>query len=61
MTKENSFNLSESSFFDLQRYIMLNPNALEDKKLALKETVQPFELSKLTDKRKELYLKYAGK
>lgn len=58
MTKKNSFNLTENSFFDLQRYILENPNALIDSKLALKETVQPFELSRLTDKRKDLYLKY---
>jgi hypothetical protein len=54
-TKENSFNLSESSFFELQRYILTNPSLMKEKKQALKEDVQKFELSKLTDKRKELY------
>lgn len=54
-TKENSFNLTESSFFELQRYIIMNPSLVEEKKQALKEDVQKFELSKLTDKRKQLY------
>jgi len=54
-TKENSFNLTESSFFELQRYILMNPSLIKEKKQALKEDVQKFELSRLTDKRKELY------
>lgn len=55
MTKENCFDLTDKTFFDWQRYILMNPSVLEDKKLALKNDVQRFELSKLTDKRKELY------
>lgn len=61
ITKENCFDLSERSFFDWQKHILNNPNDLEDRKLALKETVKRFELRNLTDKRKELYLKYKTK
>jgi hypothetical protein len=52
---ENSFLLSERSFFYWQRYILNNPSILEDKKLALKETVKGYDLKLLSNKRKQLY------
>ena len=54
-TKENSFLLNEKSFFEWQRYILLNPSIIEDKKAQLKEDVKWFELKNLTKKRKEVY------
>lgn len=61
MTKENSFDLTEKNFFEWQGYIINNPNLLAEKKQALKEYVQRFELTKLTDKRKQIYEKTSKK
>lgn len=54
-TKENSFLLSEKNFFEWQRFILNNPNALEDKKAQLKEDVQPYSLDLLSKKRFDIY------
>lgn len=55
MTKENSFDLSEKSFYEWQKYILNNPDCVQDKAKALKESVKEFDLDKITIKRKELY------
>lgn len=57
-TKENSFLLSEKNFFEWQRYILNNPNCLGDKKAALRESVAPYSLKKLTPKRLSIYESY---
>jgi hypothetical protein len=54
-TKDNSFLFSERDFFYWQRYILNNPNAVEDRKARLKEDVQKYELKNLTKKRAEIY------
>jgi hypothetical protein len=54
-TKENSFMLDDKDFFYWSRYILNNPNCIADKKAALKETVQRYNLSTLAHKRYELY------
>jgi len=54
-TKDNSFLLSERDFFYWQRYILNNPSCLADKKAALRETVEKYDLNKLAVKRKQLY------
>jgi glycosyltransferase involved in cell wall biosynthesis len=53
--KDNSFMFSERDFFYWSRYILNNPNCVEDKKAALKETVAKYDLRLLAVKRKELY------
>lgn len=55
MTKENSFSLSENSFYLWQRLILRNPNMWKDRALQLAEDVKRFDLKNLTQKRKELY------
>lgn len=55
MTDQNCFDLSQRSFFEWSQYILNNPTALEDRKSALKESVQKYSLELLTSKRKELY------
>jgi len=55
MNKNNSFDLTKKTFFEWQRIILNNPELLEEKKAALKESVKHYELSLLTSKRKKLY------
>lgn len=59
-TKKNSFLLSEKNFFEWQRYILLNPNALEDRKAQLRQDVEKFSLKKLSKKRFEIYESCVG-
>lgn len=54
-TRENSFLLSEKNFFEWSRNIINNPTLLEDKTLALAESVKPYSLEVLSVKRKEIY------
>ena len=53
--KDNSFIFERGDFYYWFKYIMKNPNAIADKKAALKETVSKYDLSILSLKRKELY------
>lgn len=54
-TKDNSFLLSEKTFYEWQRYILINPNDVEDRKAQLKEDVQKYSLQNLSRERKEVY------
>jgi len=55
MTKENSFDLNENSFYLWQRMILNNPNLLKDKASKLAEDVKKYDLNLLTNKRLEFY------
>lgn len=55
MTKENSFDLNENSFYIWQRMIFKNPNLWKDKSAQLAEDVKKYDLKNLSDKRLELY------
>lgn len=59
-TKKNSFLLSEKNFFEWQRYILNNPNALEDRKAQLRQDVQKYSLQTLSKKRLEIYESCVG-
>jgi len=58
MTKDNSFDLTEKSFYEWSKYILNNPSIVKDKANQLTLDVQRFSLDLLTDKRKELYEQY---
>lgn len=55
MTKENSFDLNDKTFFEWQRYILKNPDVLTDKKAALKQDVNKYNLTEISEKRNNLY------
>ena len=55
MTKDNSFSLTDKTFFEWQRYIIENPSALIDKKRQLKEDTKRFNLTLISEKRHRLY------
>lgn len=57
-TDKNSFDLNKKTFYEWQRIILNNPSLVEDKKAQLKEDVKKYDLKNLTEKRKQLYLKY---
>lgn len=54
-TDKNSFDLSKKNFFEWQRWILNNPNDLEDRKAKLTEDVKPYSLNVLSKKRREIY------
>lgn len=54
-TKDNSFMFERGDFRYWYKYILKNPNALNDKKAALKETVKKYDLAVLSENRKQLY------
>jgi len=55
MTKDNSFDLNEHTFYVWQRIILRNPNLWKDKAAQLAEDVKKYELKNLMDKRLQLY------
>lgn len=57
-TDKNSFDLNKKTFYEWQRFLLNNPNALEDSKGYLREDTLKYDLNLLSLKRKELYLKY---
>lgn len=54
-TEANSFLLSKKSFYDWSKYILNNPQIIEDKKAQLKEDVKPYSLEVLSKKREQVY------
>lgn len=58
MTKLNSFDLTNQTFYEWAKYILMNPGIVKDRASQLTLDVQKFSLNLLTDKRKELYERY---
>lgn len=57
-TDKNSFDLKKKPFNEWAKYLLNNPNALEDSKAQLKEDVKGYDLKELSKKRKEIYSKF---
>lgn len=57
-TDKNSFDLNKRNFFEWQRYLLNNQNAIEDSKEQLKLDTVRYDLRLLTNKRLNLYKKY---
>lgn len=57
-TPENSFMFDRGDFFYHAKKIMKEPNLIQDKSLALRETVVKYDLRLLSKKRNELYKEY---
>lgn len=55
MTKDNSFDLTEKSFYEWSKYILNNALIIKDKANQLTLDCKRFSLNLLTNKRKELY------
>lgn len=57
-TDKNSFDLNKKSFYEWQKYLLLNPNAIEDSKARLREDVRKYDLKLLSEMRASIYKIY---
>ena len=58
MTKQNSIDLTWGNFYEWSKYILSNPNIVQDTAAQLTLDCKRFSLNLLTDKRKQLYNQY---
>jgi myo-inositol-hexaphosphate 3-phosphohydrolase len=57
-TDKNSFDLNKKTFFDWQKYLLLNPNDVHDRKEQLKQDVKRYDIKALSEKRHDIYQQY---